>query len=303
LGKLRSSKKLTTLSVFEKPKTWEGKKIMNIKDRFLPYIKGFFLGIIISLCFMGVSVLLAWTSPTSDPPGGNVSGPINISTEGQTKEGGLMLNTEGADVGLIVLKGKVGIGTENPSVKLDVKGKIFSTDNISTEGQIYATDDICIGSGACLSDMNNFLGSQSLVNSVHTYKNCTDAGGEVVDSDTGLPQCRFSNGVESFCEVYFSSYFYSDKNIACPSGWTQYKNYSTTIKSIYCYYTYHSYGTCENPSTTCTCCTDQGMTYGYYSPAGHSWRDRAQEFCRHGETSNQRWWSTAFAIRTQIGCY
>ena len=60
---------------------------------------------------------------------------------GQSKAGGLILNTGGAVNGLIVDKGSVGIGTTNPSQKLDVAG------------QIHATGDICTdqGGGVCLS--------------------------------------------------------------------------------------------------------------------------------------------------------
>jgi hypothetical protein len=69
--------------------------------------KGIILGITISIC---ISVLFAWTKPTLNPPQGNVSGPINISSSGQSKAGGLILNTGGASTGLIVDKGNVGIG-------------------------------------------------------------------------------------------------------------------------------------------------------------------------------------------------
>jgi N-acetylneuraminic acid mutarotase len=47
---------------------------------------------------------------------------LNISKTGQTKLGGLILNTGGAPIGLIVENGKVGIGTRNPSYKLDIVG-------------------------------------------------------------------------------------------------------------------------------------------------------------------------------------
>jgi len=120
---------------------------MSIKDRFLPYIKGFFVGIIVSVCFLAISALFAWTSPTSDPPGGNVSGPINISAVGQTKQGGLMINTAGADVGLIVLKGKVGVGTENPIATLDVDGSFYyegGDGDVNDDGGITASDSLKI---------------------------------------------------------------------------------------------------------------------------------------------------------------
>ena len=90
--------------------------------------------------------LLAFTEPTSPPPGGNVSAPLNSGPFNQTKSGNLTLakptndavlstdilrtiggavfNTGGAATGLIVEKGNVGIGTTNPTEKLEVEGNV-----------------------------------------------------------------------------------------------------------------------------------------------------------------------------------
>jgi hypothetical protein len=59
-------------------------------------------------------IALAWTEPAGAPPGNNVPAPLNVSNQGQSKSGGLILNTGGALTGLIVNKGNVGIGTLNP---------------------------------------------------------------------------------------------------------------------------------------------------------------------------------------------
>jgi len=78
------------------------------------------LGLSISLG----SLLAAWTSPTSTPPGSNIATPINTSSTGQAKQSGLILNT-GIDVnGLIVQFGNVGIGTTSPAYKFDVNGDL-----------------------------------------------------------------------------------------------------------------------------------------------------------------------------------
>lgn len=66
--------------------------------------------------------VLAWTEPTVVPPSGNVATPLNVGATGQTKSGGLWLNTSGAVNGLIVDKGNVGIGTTNPQRKLHIVG-------------------------------------------------------------------------------------------------------------------------------------------------------------------------------------
>lgn len=55
--------------------------------------------------------MVAWTEPSQAPPNGNTPSPLNVSSIGQAKSGGLILNTGGAVAGLIVDKGLVGIKT------------------------------------------------------------------------------------------------------------------------------------------------------------------------------------------------
>lgn len=68
--------------------------------------------------------LFAFTEPSSPPPGSNTPVPLHVGATGQTKTGGLILNTGGASYGLIVDQGSVGIGTQSPTQKLDVIGYI-----------------------------------------------------------------------------------------------------------------------------------------------------------------------------------
>jgi len=79
------------------------------------------LGISFSLGYFA----LAWTAPTAAPPGVNVSTPLNIGSTGQSKAGGLILNTGGAANGLIVQSGNVGIGTSSPGGLLDINGAMI----------------------------------------------------------------------------------------------------------------------------------------------------------------------------------
>ena len=74
--------------------------------------------------------VFAWTEPTQAPPGRNVPAPLNVGSAGQSKAGGLILNTGGAATGLIVRYGNVGIGTTGPEMQLDVNGDVLirSTD-------------------------------------------------------------------------------------------------------------------------------------------------------------------------------
>ncbi len=87
----------------------------------------------ISLVAFAASLLLvssasAWTGPTSAPPNGNASAPVNISATAQTKSGVFNV-TNGLTVGGTTLwaggsGGNVGIGNSSPSAKLDVTGNV-----------------------------------------------------------------------------------------------------------------------------------------------------------------------------------
>lgn len=98
-----------------------GNAIMhNVRWFLLSLTLGLFLG-------GGLIAVNAWTDPTLPAPGGNVGAPINTSGIGQSKVGGLILNTGGAVNGLIVRTGNVGIGTIAPTQKLDVVGNVKGT--------------------------------------------------------------------------------------------------------------------------------------------------------------------------------
>lgn len=71
------------------------------------------LGFLLSASFAS-----AWTGPSSSPPNGNVSAPINTSTTGQVKQG---------DFGIL---GNLGVGTPSPGYKLDLQGTLRSTGNL-----------------------------------------------------------------------------------------------------------------------------------------------------------------------------
>lgn len=94
-------------------------------SKFILYINTFAIGILVS--FGVVLAASQWYTPTSNPPGNNADIPLNVSSIGQIKEGGLTINTGGAATGLIVSKGNVGIGTSSPSEKLDVSGNVKAT--------------------------------------------------------------------------------------------------------------------------------------------------------------------------------
>lgn len=80
---------------------------------------------IIIATLLVVAIIYAWSEPSQPPPGGNVPAPLNVGPSGQSKEGGLILNTGGAAIGLIVATGTVGIGTTSPGARLDVNGAMI----------------------------------------------------------------------------------------------------------------------------------------------------------------------------------
>lgn len=157
----------------------------------------------------------------------------------------------------VTSENNVGIGTDNPSTKLEVNGSILAS----------GAGDVCNGAGACLSDINDFVQNQPLVNNVHNYAACTAAGGEIIPSDVSYPMCRFNAA-------------------SCPSGWTQYKNYSTNVAN-----------TC--PNSSCGGCT---------APA-HSWSNTATGYCVYsnwqvGSVGGCSCCATGCSsTQTQIGCY
>jgi len=96
------------------------------------------------MSFLLTYLVSAWTEPTTFPPEGNVAAPLNVGNTGQSKSGGLILNTGNAATGLIVAYGKVGIGTTTPSYTLDVNGNVHASSDICTDA----------GGGKCLSSSN-----------------------------------------------------------------------------------------------------------------------------------------------------
>lgn len=81
--------------------------------------KALFLG---SIAFLPAIASAQWSAPTATPPSNNASTPLNVSGTGQTKVGGLTVNTGGAATGFVVSSGNVGIGTASPSSLLSVYG-------------------------------------------------------------------------------------------------------------------------------------------------------------------------------------
>lgn len=105
-----------------------------------------------------------------------------------------------------------------------------------------------------------------LVNGIHTESECTDNGGSVVSDGSGNDFCRFSLS-------------------SCPSGWSQYEDWSTT-ESKYC-----------KIDDFCTCCIhDMQCTTGE-----HSWSNSIRESCNYEDESCNVYDCNANV--NSIGCY
>ncbi len=181
---------------------------------------------------------------------------------------------------VVTSTGEVGIGTTSPQVKLEVSGNIIAArpttaDQVATKG--YVDELIAV--------VNGLL---PLVNGVHTQQDCINAGGEVVNSDLVYKQCRFNAS-------------------ACPSGWTQYKNWSTTINPSSCGGCY-----CQGGG----CCIE-GTYWANYLISGncgrHTWSNTAQETTVYGTNGVPVGWTQCLGMDccrctiespiTQVGCY
>jgi len=85
------------------------------------------------ICFaIAFYAIATWQEPTTDPPGGNVSPPINTGLTSQIKSGALGVEglfTADNSVYLATVGGNVGIGTSDPRAKLHIYG--------SPTGRIY----------------------------------------------------------------------------------------------------------------------------------------------------------------------
>lgn len=196
-------------------------------------LKDFIKTIIFSVIALAlIGVVHAWTEPTATPPNGNVPIPLNTSGAAQIKSGGLWLNSGGAATGLIVEKGNVGIGTINPTQKLEIGG-IAGVDGIKfPDGSIqktalgansYFVTGSYIGSG--VNDREIVVGFQPdyvMVGTTDTYEpihrnkymppNTSQAvasGGYLVDAIKSFTANGFTIGTRDVVNIVGRTYWYN----------------------------------------------------------------------------------------------
>ncbi|MBI2450359.1 MAG: hypothetical protein HYV47_02360 [Candidatus Nealsonbacteria bacterium] len=108
---------------------------------------------ILTIAFLAVFYVVAWTEPSQVPPGGNVAAPLNVGPAGQSKEGGLILNTGGAANGLIIDKGDLDV--TSGAYK---KGGAAGASAVCTASQVLKGATVSGGivtGGSCAMDNNS----------------------------------------------------------------------------------------------------------------------------------------------------
>ncbi|MEK7185361.1 MAG: hypothetical protein AAB726_01935 [Patescibacteria group bacterium] len=158
------------------------------------------------------AIAATWVAPTAIPISPNIAAPINVSSIVQTKLGGLTVGDSPlVTTGFLVPNGRVGIGTTDPSQKLDVNGDVESSNGF------------CIGDNPnnCIKDWPPAIPMGSAgVTSVSTFPgsniSLTELNGEVTITNTAtgiiFPGATM---VKLFCIANNPASF-----DVCPSGWT-----------------------------------------------------------------------------------
>ncbi|MFH1781434.1 MAG: thrombospondin type-1 domain-containing protein [Patescibacteria group bacterium] len=170
-----------------------------------------FWAIIVGSIFLANGLILAWNLPSTSVPDNNTLGPLSTNALGQYKSGGLNLNTGGAAIGLIVDKGRTGVGTQNPQAELEVSGavKIANTD-LAVEGLIKYMPDLNDFCGYNGSSWASLTGNSACVSYTYSYTgwscgSCSVSCGG--GTRTCTRSCQRSDGASvncSYCGGYCS---------------------------------------------------------------------------------------------------
>ena len=125
-------------------------KFQKVSQKLLYWISVAAVAIVIGV---GLQMVQAWTEPSGNPPTGDVGAPITTGAIGQGKTGPLTiagLLTAGNDLNVV---GNVGVGTNVPLYKLDVRGKGYFATEAGTNQ--LTLGDISHGTTSSISTNNN----------------------------------------------------------------------------------------------------------------------------------------------------
>ncbi len=215
------------------------------------------LGIAFSVFFISFMVL-AWTPPNQAPTLGNVVLPINVGSGSQVKDGALSISGVFETHGLTRLargnySSVVIVGTAVTSSDLLVYGNVVAS---------YPVDDSHLATKKYVDDKVTDSGQGSFLGvNFHTESNCTSVGGAVWTTPEGIKICRITSPtIDNLVYAGVPCYFYWSQatTVSCPSGWQQYRNWSTTHPTAYRY---------SNCASGC-----QSLVTPY-----HGWSDKAVE--------------------------
>jgi len=281
----------------------------------------YWLSVIVVGIALGLALQFAraWTEPGEAPPGGNLAAPLNTSGNTQVKMGPLGVNSSGLGILPLQLGLDVGGKTQaddfclrsDPTKCLsNISGANLSNLRVGPPGcnniltfsatcytqacgeyqttayvpageyssfiavpaTMYFTCGGSCSAGSSKSCSTAPVGTGFLSGSDHSTDSCTAAGGVVMQ-----------DGSDSFCKFDRTS---------CPSGWTKFKNWTTTSPKT-CNGTTNDNSNCpSNSSMTC-------------STGSHSFSDHSPESCSY---LNSRTWTSygyecgAWGICWQLVC-
>lgn len=180
------------------------------------------------------------------------------------------------------------------AIDVDGKGNVRFSGNIGDvlAKNVQVEGDVCLSNGRCLSELLN-----RLVFGNHSETDCKSAGGTVVYE---------SGSSMGFCKLSASS---------CPSGWTQYKNWSATVAANPCSCTCTGSGCCSGTYTATRTYGCYNSTQFYHVPGGypvtctsHTWSNTPVESVYAGAIGGYcacHDCCTCYinATVTDIGCY
>ncbi len=119
--------------------------------------------------------------PAKAPPYGGAAAPLTTSGTAEAKLGGLILGIGNVATGLIVQHGNVGIGTSNPTQKLDVNGSVRSNTKVMSPKYCDQNGNNCIApnniaSNAYVNSKVNGLAGGRPMTIVYSQCNFVSAG-------------------------------------------------------------------------------------------------------------------------------
>jgi hypothetical protein len=134
-----------------------------------------------ALVLLGGYLVLAqtgtWSEPTATPPGNNALAPLNAGPAGQSKSGGLILNTGGAPNGLIVNSGATSLGGQLNMNSSKIVNLATPADTADAVNLGYLQSYVAAqsgGGGGFPSEVQKYNTDSNLYNAA---KACRDMGG------------------------------------------------------------------------------------------------------------------------------